>query len=50
LPRGDAALVLVRFDYSSDADVALDELISRIVICMDDSNGNEFSTASIDPA
>ena len=31
LPGGETALVSLHFDYNSDADIALDELISQIV-------------------
>jgi hypothetical protein len=31
------------------ADIALDEIVSRIVISIEDAAGNEFSTVTIDP-
>src|SRR5436189_1110142 len=34
---------------TSDADIALDELISQIVVSTSDKAGNEFSRATIDP-
>ena len=49
LPGGETALVSLQFDYRSDAEIALDEIISRIVISIEDSSGNEFSTITIDP-
>ena len=49
LPDGETVLVSLRFDYNSEADVALDELISQIVVSSSDRAGNEFSRASIDP-
>jgi hypothetical protein len=49
LPGGETALVMLRFDYRTKADIALDELISQIVISIEDANGNEFSTTTIDP-
>ena len=49
LPGGETALVSLRFDYNSDADIALDELISQIVVSTSDNAGNEFSRITIDP-
>ena len=49
LPGGETALVSLQFDYRSDAEIALDEIISRIVISIEDSSGNGFSTIMIDP-
>jgi len=49
LPSGETALVSLRFDYNSDADIALDELISQIVVSTSDKAGNEFSRVTIDP-
>src|SRR5439155_26801835 len=49
LPGGETALVLLHFDYSTAADIALDELISQIVISTSDRAGNEFSRVTIDP-
>jgi hypothetical protein len=49
LPGGETVLVSLRFDYSSDADIALDELISQIVVSTSDKAGNEFSRVTIDP-
>ena len=49
LPGGETALVTLHFDYSTDADIALDELISQIVISTSDRAGNEFSRVTIDP-
>ena len=49
LPGGETLLVSLRFDYNSDADIALDELISQIVVSTSDNGGNEFSRITIDP-
>lgn len=49
LPGGETALVLLRFNYRTDADIALDELISQIVVSTSDKAGNEFSRVTIDP-
>ena len=49
LPGGETALVTLQFDYRTQAEIALDELISQIVILIEDEDGNEFSTVTIDP-
>ena len=49
LPGGETVLVSLRFDYNSDADFALDELISQIVVSTSNKAGNEFSRITIDP-
>jgi hypothetical protein len=49
LPGGETALISLHFDYRTDADIALDELISQIVISTIDKEGNEFSRVAIDP-
>jgi hypothetical protein len=49
LPGGETLLVSLRFDYNTDADIALDELISQIVVSTSDNAGNEFSRITIDP-
>jgi len=49
LPGSETALVTLRFDYRTNADIALDELISQIVISTENQDGSEFSIASIDP-
>jgi hypothetical protein len=49
LPGGETTLVSLHFDYHTDADIALDELISQIVISTSDNAGNEFSRVTIDP-
>src|SRR5205823_5783844 len=49
LPGRETVLVSLHFDYSTDADIALDELISQIVISTSDRAGNEFSRVAIDP-
>jgi hypothetical protein len=49
LPGGEIALVQLQFDYRTGADIALDELISQIVIATSDQAGNEFSKVKIDP-
>jgi len=49
LPGGETVLVSLRFDYNSDADIALDELISQIVVSTSDKARNEFSRVTIDP-
>lgn len=49
LPGGETALVLLHFDYRTDAAIALDELISQIFISIRDAAGNEISRVTIDP-
>lgn len=49
LEGGETALVTLVFNYRIDAPIALDEIISRIVVSIEDSEGNEFSTVTIDP-
>jgi hypothetical protein len=49
LPGGDTAFIALKFDYRTRADFALDEIIARIVITVEDFNGNIFSTATINP-
>ena len=49
LPGGETSLVQLHFDYRTDTDIALDELISQIVIWTIDRTGNEFSKVIIDP-
>ena len=49
LPGGETALVFLRFDYNTEADIALDELIGQIVVSTSDKAGNEFSRVTIDP-
>jgi hypothetical protein len=49
LPGGDTALVALQFAYTVNADIALDEIISRIVVSVEDLAGNTFSTVTIDP-
>ncbi len=48
-PGGETPLVMLHFDYNTDADIALDELISQIVVSTIDKAGNEFSKVTIDP-
>ena len=49
LPGGETALVALQFDYRVDADFALDEIISQIVISVEDASGQPFSNVTIDP-
>ena len=49
LPWGETSFIQLHFDYRTDADIALDELISQIVIWTNDRTGNEFSKVLIDP-
>jgi hypothetical protein len=49
LPGGDTALIELKFNYPTDADIALDEIIAQIVVSLEDANGNLFSTGTIDP-
>ena len=49
LPGGETALVVLHFDYNTDGDIALDELISQIVVLTSERAGNEFSKVTIDP-
>ena len=47
---GETALIDLRFSYRiPPGTIALDEIIDRIVISVEDSAGGEFSTVSIDP-
>jgi len=39
----------LNLDYNSGTDIALDELISQIVVSTSDNTGNEFSRVTIDP-
>jgi hypothetical protein len=50
LPGRETALVSLMFNYRINADFALDELISLIIITIEDSAGGEFSRATIDPS
>ena len=49
LEGGETALISLHFQYITDADIALDELISQIVVSTRDKGGNEFSRVTIDP-
>ena len=49
LPGGDTALMALQFAYTVSEDIALDEIISQIVVSVEDLAGNVFSTVSIDP-
>ena len=49
LPGGETALVKLHFDYNTEADFALDEIISLIVISLENSSGTEVARATIDP-
>lgn len=49
LPSGETALVSLHFNYKINADFALDEIISLIVISIEDRAGHEFSRSTIDP-
>jgi hypothetical protein len=49
LPGGDTALVALQFAYTVNEDIALDEIISQIVVSVEDLAGNMFSTVAIDP-
>jgi hypothetical protein len=48
LPGSETSFVQLHFDYRTDANIALDELISQIVIWTSDRIGNEFSKVTID--
>jgi hypothetical protein len=48
-PGRETALVTLEFDYRVNADFALDEIISLIVISIEDAAGNTLSTVTIDP-
>ncbi len=39
----------LHFNYKTDADIALDEIISLIVISLENSSGIEIARATIDP-
>src|SRR5438093_12787185 len=43
LPGRETVLVSLHFDYRTDADIALDELISKIAVSTSDRTGNGFS-------
>src|SRR5438477_13095997 len=45
----ETVLVSLQFDYNTDPEIALDELISQIVVSTSDKAGNEFSRVTIDP-
>src|SRR5207253_5203600 len=49
LPGKETVLVSLHFDYNTGADIALDELISQIVVSTSNKAGNEFSRVTIDP-
>ncbi len=49
LSGGQTSLVTLQFDYRSRAEFALDEIIARIVIAIEDLNGQQLSIAIIDP-
>ena len=49
LSGGQTVLVTLQFDYRTDAEIALDEIISQIVISVEDRNGNRVSVVTIDP-
>jgi hypothetical protein len=49
LPGSDTALIALKFDYRTQTDFALDEIIGRIVIAIEDSDGNAFSISRINP-
>jgi hypothetical protein len=49
LPGGETTVVTLRFDHRTNADIALDEIISQIVISVEDANGTVFSITTIDP-
>jgi len=42
-------VVVMRFDYRSGADIALDEIIDRIIVTVESQQGEEFSVSTIDP-
>jgi len=49
-PGGETARVDLRFSYRiPPGTIALDEIINRIVISVEDSTGTEFSHVSIEP-
>jgi hypothetical protein len=48
LPGRETVLVSLNFDYDTNADIALDEIISQIVVSTSERIGNEFSSATID--
>lgn len=49
MPGDQTAFVALQFDYRIKADIALDQIISRIVILIEDTAGNEFSRCTIEP-
>jgi hypothetical protein len=48
-PGGDTALVTLRFDYRIGDGIALDEIIDRIVVTIEDAAGEELAISTIDP-
>ena len=44
LPGGETALVALQFDYRVNADFALDEIISQIVISVEDARAKSAFT------
>lgn len=49
LEGDDTTLVSMRFDYRSGADIALDEIIDRILVTVEDQQGTELGRSVIDP-
>jgi hypothetical protein len=49
LPGSETVALRLRFNYRTNADIALDELISQIIVSTSDTDGNEFSRVTIDP-
>ena len=49
VPGSETATVRLRFNYRTNADIALDEIISQIIVSTSDADGNEFSRVTIDP-
>jgi hypothetical protein len=46
---GETALVGLRFDYRTSQPVALDEIIERIEVTIEDKTGAQFAKSTIEP-
>ena len=49
VPGSETVTIRLRFNYRTNADIALDEIISQIIVSTSDAGGNEFSRVTIDP-
>jgi hypothetical protein len=49
IDENGTVVVTMRFDYRSGADIALDEIIDRIIVTIESQQGEEFAVSTIDP-